>query len=91
MLVTWKKPVYNDEVSVTGYQVLIADNNGKFRDELTNCDMRFELSCSLPKLVLMSDPFNLKLGDEVLAKIIAITNIGLSDQSEQGSGATLVS
>ena len=53
--------------------------------------MSFELSCSLPKLVLMSDPFNLKLGDEVLAKIIAITNIGLSDQSEHGSGATLVS
>jgi len=37
----------------------------------------------------MADPFNLNLGDEVLAKITVLTDLGPSDQSQQGSGAIL--
>lgn len=37
----------------------------------------------------MADPFNLNLGDEVLAKITVLTDLGPSDQSKQGSGAIL--
>ena len=91
MLITWSRPAYDDGVFVTGYEVVIAGKDGEFRAELSNCDMRFlpELSCLLPKEVLMADPFNLNLGDEVLAKITVLTDLGPTDQSQQSSGAIL--
>lgn len=73
---------------IDSYQVLIAHNDySSFSEAKTHCDgtnsVVFELkACQIPLSVLMTHPFNLQKGDEVVAKFSAHNSNGWGELSD---------
>ena len=49
-----------------------------------------DLTCTIPATILREAPFNLLWGDNIIAKVVAINSYGNSDESQQGSGAVII-
>ena len=88
MTISWQEP-YDGATSIKGYRIEIATKGSlSYLPEKTYCNAEFDstvisnLSCSIPMSVLTSAPFNLEQGDAVIARVIAINQIGESDASE---------
>lgn len=79
---------------ISAYKVLIRhQDTTTFSEDLTDCNgaqLVSERSCQVPFTTLMGSPWNLQENTSIYARIIAINEIGESDQSNPGNGATLV-
>lgn len=47
-------------------------------------------SCQVPVSVLKANPFNLEWGASIYVKVTAINVIGISEESDSGNGAVIL-
>ena len=93
--IAWVAP-FDSYAALTEYTVLIAHSDlVTYSDVLTYCDganpVTFALqACEIPLEVLMSSPFWLAPGDQVLAKVKAANSVGFSQLSEPTSSGALI-
>jgi hypothetical protein len=78
VVIDWTAPADNGSV-ITSYTILIAQSDGAFSEETTNCDgsnasIISSTQCTVPLSVLTTAPYSLSLGNNVNAKVIA-TNV----------------
>jgi hypothetical protein len=94
VVIDWTEPS-NNGAAITSYSVLIAQSDGTFTEDSTNCDgsdstIVTATQCTVPLSALTSAPYSLSLGDSVNVKVIATNVKGDSSESSQGSGATII-
>ena len=94
VVINWTAPVTDNGAELSAYRVLIRhSDSATYSEELITCngnqfvDTR---TCTIPFTTLMDEPWLLTEGTSIFAKIVAINEIGESDQSARGNGATLV-
>lgn len=85
----WLKPeIRGDEVAY--YTVLIKSKTGDFIEDTVNCDgrdvfIREQRYCDVPISALMSNPYDLLQGDQVLITVTATNTYGTSVASDVNS------
>lgn len=81
---------------ITAYKLEIQHSDLlTFSEELSYCDASREpiktaLQCNVPKNSLRAEPFNLEWGASIYARVTAINVYGLSEVSEVGNNAQIV-
>lgn len=95
VIINWSEPLSGGS-SITSYTIKIRHADGvSFSAYPVTCDgsdpiILSNRECSVPVSVLRSAPFLLNWGDEIYA-IVAASNIkGLSNYSDEGAGATIL-
>jgi len=92
--ISWAAPDFNSE-ALTGYKILIKQNDGSFSEDTTNCvgtdpTIMSQLYCDVPMSTLRASPYSLTYGALVVAKAYATNSIGNGGISpENSSGATI--
>jgi len=92
--VSWIAPNSNGS-PITAYIITFRDSAGNYHLILDVCDGSSQqvistLRCVIPLTKMYGSPFNLILGDNVYAKIVAINSYGNSLPSAPGDGAAVV-
>lgn len=96
VVITWQAPVTDNGSPISSYKVLIRHSEtSSYSEDLDNCDgsdptIMAQLFCTIPFDVLTAAPWTLGQGTSVFAKIVATNEIGDSEESTAGNGATLV-
>lgn len=92
VIIDWAAP-FSQGSPITGYKVLIRHADGAtFSEDLTNCD-RLQmptLQCTVPVASLKTTPFELEWAGSVWAKVVAINAYGMSEESDAGNGAEII-
>lgn len=96
IIIDWNVPSDTGGNDVIGYKIyLLEDDGSTWTADLTNCDgendsnVIINTSCSIPKAALITAPFNLVHEDVVFAKIVAVNEVGDSNDSAPGGGAAI--
>jgi hypothetical protein len=94
VVINWAAPSDNGS-PITGFKVLIRQNNLVYTEELVNCDgsetsIITASKCSVPISVLIVTPYSLPWGANVFAKVIAYNIYGDSLTSEPGNEAIIL-
>ena len=90
--ITWQQSATNGS-PITEYRVYIKESGSTaFTIESTDCDgtnskVISEKSCNIKLRTLLASPFNLEIGDSIIAKVTASNDYGVSAQSIAGNGA----
>lgn len=93
--IEWQTPS-NGGSALLGYKVYIRTNDpNKFETNLVDCNgsdptIMATTNCIVPKLKLISQPFNLAWGSMIYVKVIAYNIYGDSSESVVGSGAVIL-
>jgi hypothetical protein len=72
---------------VTSYIIEFLSKDGEWHEQLSHCNTRTSQTiitnrlCSVPMSVFKSEPFNLELSEQVVAKYVAVNAMGQSDYS----------
>jgi hypothetical protein len=93
--IAWTDPADNYE-PIDSYSITIAQNDyATFTPILSSCDgsnaVIFALkACQIPIFDLMAAPFNLKAGDQVIAKVASHNVVGWGPDSDPTNTGALV-
>jgi hypothetical protein len=94
--VYWQAPQENG-AAITSYTVYIRGNDGiSYFTELSNCDgsdatIIAQTRCTIHVSLLTAEPFVLDWGSRVWAKVVATNIKGDSLESDEGTGALIIS
>jgi len=92
--VAWTKP--DDKgAEILSYTISFRKADLTFSTNLADCDgsnalIISDASCTIPLSSFTSAPFSLQFPDEIIVKIVATNIKGDSEESPQGSGATVI-
>lgn len=95
-MVSWSAPVENGGSNISSYSLLIrSSDQSTYVTELESCNgWRSSVvssgQCEIPTSELLTSPFDLTWGSEVVAKLIATNIWGNSAESAAGGGAFLL-
>lgn len=94
VIIEWKAPNANGS-PITSYRITIKQRDGTFTEDLTHCDGQNSFivtfkSCTIPLLILQTSPYNLQLGDSIIAKATCSNVYGESAFSDAGNGAIIL-
>ena len=94
MVISWSAPSDNG-TPITSYTVHIRKADNTFTEELSDCDgtdatIVSATQCTIPHTSLIVAPFDLQLGYNIDAKIVATNAYGSSSESAVGGGAVIL-
>jgi len=89
--ITWSEPAYNGGSPLFGYLVKIKTNSGDIVANEDDCDgsdqtVKANRFCLIEMTTLRAEPYNLNLGQLVVATVEGINIIGNSVPSDENSG-----
>jgi electron transfer flavoprotein alpha/beta subunit len=89
--ISWSEPAYNGGSPLFGYLVKIKTDTGSFVADEDDCDGSDQTTkanrfCLISMTTLRTAPFNLKLGQIVVATVEGINIIGNSVASDENTG-----
>lgn len=90
---TWSESANDNGAEITGYEVYINHHFDHEWTQSSECDITSaggDYMCEVSIETLMKAPFSLEVGQTVLAKVVAINDIGMSEESEEGGEALII-
>jgi len=95
LIISWSAPVSDNGAEIKSYKIFIRESDGvSYSMDSVNCDgsdptIFAQKFCTVPFSALTQAPFSLTEGSSIYAKVVATNDIGDSEASEPGNGATM--
>jgi hypothetical protein len=89
--ISWELPFYDGGSPLLDYRIMVQTKLGLLIEQQTYCDgtdseIKANIFCLIPMPILRQDPYNLELGDIVIAQAEARNVIGYSVESTLNTG-----